>query len=1067
MQADNHLFDRRSAGVLDKTAGFLIASAAHRGVVVHLLRCLLLLVAGVWACLAGPLAAAQHPSVLVSNLAQTRDQPQGVGDRLTARQDYVLGIVFRTGQSEKGWLPTAVTLDVNRWPGRTTPIVSLYRAGFPGDQLLPVPTTRITTLENPWPGMGWRRFTVPARVRLEPDAFYAVVVKSTATTADGAFELRGTKSNDEDARSLSGWDIDSITYVTANDTDWGEQSGGASTLKVRFAAYGYDAAEAYREGAKLESLSVTPVSGSLASFTPSFKPVRRGPYTVWVTHDTTQVTLAAVAESSSAEVDMPDDVNPHVEGTQINLPAGTTTSREVRVFDGPNDIFRTHYRLDFKRPGSALNVTLEPLEPVSNGGSLRYRFAVRLSAPVDLPLAEWKNDVFTVTNGSIVGAKRIGGAAAGPGGDPISRTWRIAVSPTDAAVDTTVAYQFKNDCDEIGALCTVGGLMPDIWPQLTFGPSVLRSVSVSDSSANEGDGQIEFTISLSRPSPHFVHVDFETIDSGPGMGTATPSGDYWPQFTRLIIPPGSTSIVAGVGLIADSINDDGETVRVRLGNARTVGDGGVVLKPLKIAAAEATGTIDNAGAMPQAWLARFGRTVADQVLGAVEGRMSAPRTPGTELSVAGQRIGGGPAAASGEALSDWLRSSVDEEGSSGFATRAVTRHDLLTGSSFAFTGGTPESGAGTLWGRGAVSRFHGHEGSVALDGDVVSALAGLDWTRGSTTAGLVVSHSRGDGSYRSPSDGGTVESSLTGLYPWSRYALSDRLSVWGVAGYGAGELVLTPKEQLPMETDTELRMAAAGLRGVLMEAPADDGFELAVTSDGMLVRTSSDEVRGNAGSLAASEADVTRFRVGFEGAWRGLDAGGGSFVPSFEIGLRHDGGDAETGLGVEAGAGLAWADPASGIKAEVRARGLLTHEAAGFRERGFAGTLAWDPNPASDRGPALSLSQTMGVQAAGGANALFERPTIAGLGVDGSGRQQRRFEARFGYGIAAFDGRVTVTPEAGFGFSDAGRDFSLGWRLSPEGAGAGSLELAVEATRRENDNADPEHAFGVELSARY
>ena len=41
---------------------------------------------------------------------------------------------------------------------------------------------------------------------------------------------------------------------------------------------------------------------------------------------------------------------------------------------------------------------------------------------------------------------------------------------------------------------------------------------------------------------------------------------------------------------------------------------------------------------PAAWMARFGRTVADQVLGAVEDRMSAPRSPGTEISLAGHRI---------------------------------------------------------------------------------------------------------------------------------------------------------------------------------------------------------------------------------------------------------------------------------------------------------------------------------------------------------------------------------------------------------------------------------------------
>ena len=1080
MQADNHRRDRRIAGVTEKTAGCFAPSARHRGVLFHSLRCLMLMVAGVWACLAGSLASAQTAITLVANLEQTVDAPHFDGDILRAWENQDLGIVFRTGPSQSGALLSAVTLDVNRWPRGTTPTVSIYRAELIGDPGLPAPTTRIATLENPWAATGWRTFTVSSRVQLKPNRFYAIVVKSTATTAQRAFELRGTQSDDEDAGSQTGWDIERITNVNLG-RGWEGTEASASSQKVRFAAHGYDAGEVWREGAKLESLAVTPVSGSLAQFTPSFRPGRRGPYTVWVTHDTSQVTLEAVAESSSARVEMPDDVNPDVEGTQINVSAGAATEHEIRVIDGPSGIFRTFYRLNIKHPGSTLTGKPKELEPISSDGSLQYRFAVKLSAPVELSLAHWRSYVFHVANGTIAEVKRVGGSAAGPGGDPISRTWHLTVNPTNPANNTDVTFRTKPGCTSTGAVCTVGGLKLDSFDPVNFSPSDVRGVSIEDASADEQDGEIVFTVSLSKPVQRYVYVDFETIDSGSDTGTATPGADYRPQVTRLVIQPGEKSVEAGVALISDSVNDDGETVKVRLSNARQVDDGGVFLKPVMIRAAEATGTINNTGAIPQAWLARFGRTVADQVIDAVEGRMSAPRTPGLELSVAGQRIGGGPAPApSGardaeaglEALSDWLRSSVDEDVNSGFASRAVSSHELLTGSSFAFTGGTPESGVATLWGRGAVTGFDGREGTVSLDGDVVSALAGLDWTRERTTAGLVVSHSRGDGAYSSPSDAGTVESTLTGLYPWGRYALNDRLSVWGVAGYGTGELVLTPKEQAPIETDMDLRMAAAGLRGVLMAAPANDGFELAVTSDGLIVSTSSDEVRGSAGRLAASEADVTRLRVGLEGSWHGLDAGGGAFVPSFEIGARQDGGDAESGLGVDAGVGLAWADPTSGVTAELRARGLLTHEEEGFQERGLAGTLAWDPDPASARGPALSLSQTVGTSASGGLEALF-RPDRAGtLGAADADRgepDRQHLEAKLGYGFALFDGRFTMSPEAGFGVSDAGRDFILGWRLSREGVGVGSLELAFEAKRREsaNDNAGNEHTAGFRLTARY
>ena len=48
----------------------------------------------------------------------------------------------------------------------------------------------------------------------------------------------------------------------------------------------------------------------------------------------------------------------------------------------------------------------------------------------------------------------------------------------------------------------------------------------------------------------------------------------------------------------------------------------------------------------------------------------------------------------------------------------------------------------------------------------------------------MVSHARGEGGYRG-ADSGEVSSTLTGLYPWGRYAMTDRVTVWGTAGYGA------------------------------------------------------------------------------------------------------------------------------------------------------------------------------------------------------------------------------------------------------------------------------------------
>ena len=205
-------------------------------------------------------------------------------------------------------------------------------------------------------------------------------------------------------------------------------------------------------------------------------------------------------------------------------------------------------------------------------------------------------------------------------------------------------------------------------------------------------------------------------------------------------------------------------------------------------------------------------------------------------------------------------------------------------------------------------------------------------------------------------------------------------------------------------------------------------------------------------------------------------------TPSLEAGLRHDGGDAETGFGLDLGGGFTLSDPARGLQAEIRGRGLLSHESKGFRERGFSGSLTWRERPDSDRGATLTLTQTVGGSSAGGADALLSRATLDGLAANddpgsGSGAgggsddlKSRRLELKLGYGFSPFGDRFTWAPEMGAGFSDTGRDYSLGWRRTggPSGDG-GAFELSFEARRREsvNDDTPPEHEVGLRLTARF
>ena len=325
----------------------------------------------------------------------------------------------------------------------------------------------------------------------------------------------------------------------------------------------------------------------------------------------------------------------------------------------------------------------------------------------------------------------------------------------------------------------------------------------------------------------------------------------------------------------------------------------------------------------------------------------------------------------------------------------------------------------------------------------------------------MLSHSRGEGGYRSPDGNGEVESTLTALFPYARYALSERVSVWGMGGYGEGTLTVTPEGQAPLRPDMDFLMGALGVRGVLVDGGAD-GPTLAAKSDAMAVRTSTDGVLGSAGNLEAAQADVTRVRFALEGS-RPFGLGGDAVLtPSLELGVRHDGGDAETGFGADIGAGLALSDPARGISAEVRARGLLTHEAQGMREQGLSGTLAFDPSPETERGLSLEVTQSVGAQGEGGVDALLERRTFAGLGAEEDDLFARRLDARIGYGLGVLDDRWTATPEFGLGLSDHDRELRLGWRLTESVSTGLAFELGLEGTRRESsDGIGAEHGIGI------
>ena len=642
--------------------------------------------------------------------------------------------------------------------------------------------------------------------------------------------------------------------------------------------------------------------------------------------------------------------------------------------------------------------------------------------------------------------------------------------------------------------------------------AALPSLSVADVTVKEG-AWMEFTVRLSAPSAGGVSVKVSTRDSTPVSATRR---DYWPISGRTVsFRAGETERSVGVIVYDDSHDEEAETFEFVLSDARGAA----------IADGVAVGTITNDDPMPAAWLARFGRTVAEQALDGIAGRMSADRTPGMHGSIAGQALsfdpaandnpgsrGAGPghapdgAAVPGGtgalALADVAQTFGGQSGHSGpggfghdaagFAngtqSLTMTARDALLGSSFSLTGEKDGSGGSmAFWGRAAQGGFDGSEGTFSLDGTVTTGMLGADYARGKWLVGLALAQSAGEGDYRdsdvSPrpdgqtcpdgvdsglcsgavrSGDGKVEASLTAAIPYAALQASERLKLWGAAGYGSGEVTLKTALGGSYKADTSWSMAAAGLRGDLLAPPAEgSGPALAVTSDALWTRSSSEKTR----DLAASESDATRLRLGLEGSYRMALEGGGHLTPKLEIGARHDGGDAETGFGVEIGGGIAWTDPALGLSLDVSGRTLIAHGNDDLKDRGYAASLAFDPDPATRRGPSLSLRQEFGGQARGGLDALFQPATLE----DRSGSEAAsRWNMEAAYGFPAFGGRWTGSPHVGLGLATAARDYSVGWRLTPAAnVNAPDLSFGLRATRRESDTAQAEHTLGVSITARW
>ena len=587
----------------------------------------------------------------------------------------------------------------------------------------------------------------------------------------------------------------------------------------------------------------------------------------------------------------------------------------------------------------------------------------------------------------------------------------------------------------------------------TIAADAMPGLSITDAAPVAEGGEATFTVSLSPASSELVTVAYATQD-----GTAVAGSDYTAASGTLKFEPGVTSHTIRVAILDDAATEPTETFTVELSD------------PVRATLADGTGvgtiTDDVEHRVERAirtGLPEIGRAIAfSAVTCRIDRKMSDTRT----WDNAGRRAGGGfpPAATFGGHAAfggpgTTFGGSAGAFGDSSFPTDASTTPGQQLGNlSFLMASQeTAEGGGGRVaaWGCGDYRRLSGAGGLGAgsWNGEVYSLHVGVDVRLGSNVlAGVSVSRSRGmidyEGGLGSGTDGGEHDLRLVGVHPFLGWSVTPGLQLWGTVGHAWGELRIVD-ELGGLTGAATLNSGALGLNGRLLTRGATT---LSLRGEGALAQLTADSA-----TFEVATIDMWRFRLTTELSHELLFSSGTSLTPWAELGVRHDGGDGQTGAGLEMGGGLRYRVPQVGLTAEGYGRWLAVHEGT-LQEWGVGAMVTIDPGM-DRRGLSARVTPSWG-ETASGVQRLWQQ----GAAGPAYGTSRAQVDAQLGYGVPVFGGRSVLTP---FGAMSLAGDEARRYRLGGSLATSRWTTLSLEIERWERALTDAMHSVMVRGAAEF
>ena len=695
-----------------------------------------------------------------------------------------------------------------------------------------------------------------------------------------------------------------------------------------------------------------------------------------------------------------------------------------------------------------LTVILEGTEMVPEGEVAS--FTVTLSQPLPEPVTvSYATADGTATAGADYVAAGLAAAAEIAAGD-IRATFIVATT------EDTLA-----EADETFLVTLTAVNRPAVLETLKVAPLPTATVTIVDDdkltmSVTGPETVVEgsvatYTVTLAGgTSSAAVVVDYNTAES-----TATKDKDYTEPSGKLTIALGSPSGRIAIQTTADKVVDPRETLVVKLtgGTMMTAPDEVKfgVGTPAKAATEIIDPVFESINRVNQALLPGVTRASAASTLDALSRRMelAAPaNAPMPSADLAGLTNLYRALQANERALQDGSYDLAQVLGGSSFLV-PLSSHDGMEDTEISFA----------IWGSGDYRSISGGDPDAAdvdWNGSAWGARLGADMRFiDSLLAGLAVSWTGSALDYEDDVDGadmsGTYGSSLISVHPYVGWTTPD-YGLWAAFGLGWGEVQIDDSVADAQSTAMSQWSLGGGASVTLLatDAMIAGGITaLKLKAEGSLAHAEVEK----SNTIDALGVDVNQVRAILEASHAQHFPAGGSLTPSLEVGGRLDGGDGETGAGLEVGGGLSYAD--SGLAVEARGRALVLH-GGNYGEWGLTGLFQYDPGTAG-HGLMVSVRPTWGATASGVAG-LWEHGTLDLLG--GNDQAGGRVEAEIGYGLAVFGASGVLTPYAGALLTDAGANsLSVGGRLQI----APAFEVSIEALRSESADVEAAPDYGLTL----